>query len=105
MASSYYIGCTIERGAFAKELVFEIELSESIKCEGEDGGKLVGTAHPDHLRDVNQVPLEEDHPLYGDPVKGYVVCRKLKDLPDGMVIVEVPSADVIHVSQDSLIEY
>ncbi len=104
MADRYYIACTIEHGAFTNERVFEIELGDKIKTyAGEAAGRLVGTAHTDHLRDEKKAPLHEDEPGYGTTIEGYVLCRKLKELPGGWVIVEVPSADVIHVSEDFLI--
>jgi len=104
MADLYYIACTIEHGGFTNERVFEIELSDKIKMfDGEHAGKLVGTAHTDHLRDRDRAPLHEDQPGYGNTIEGFVLCRKLRDLSGGWAIVEVPSADVIHVSEDSLI--
>ncbi len=104
MADLYYIACTIECGAFSSERVFEIALSERIKTyEGETSGKLVGTAHADHLRDNDRQPLAEGQPGYGEKLDGFVLCQKLKDLGRGWAIAEVPSADVIHVAQDSLI--
>lgn len=104
MVDLYYIACTIEHGAFTNERVFEIELSSKIKAyDGDESGKLVGTAHTDHLRDQDKAPLGEDQPGFGRTISGFVLCRKLKELGGGWVIVEVPSADVIHVSEDSLI--
>ena len=103
MTDLFCIACTIEHGAFTEERVFEIQLSDKIKAsEGGDTGKLVGTAHTDHLRDQDRNRLQEDQPGYGNSIKGFVLCRKLRELAGGWVIVEVPSADVIHVSEDSL---
>ncbi len=105
MADYYYIACTIEHGAFTNERVFEIALSDKIKTHNgeDDSGKLVGTAHTDHLRDADENPLQEDQPGYGNTIEGFVLCHKLKELSNGWAIVEVPSADVIHVSGDSLV--
>jgi len=105
MADLYYITCTIERGAFTNERVFEIELSDTVKTydEGEVSGKLVGTAHASHLRNDRRQSLAEDQPVYGETINGFVLCRKLREVRDGWVIAEVPSADVIHVAQESLI--
>lgn len=104
MADRYYIACTIEHGAFTNERVFEIALSDKIRTyEGEQSGRLVGTAHTEHLLDQGKKPLDEDQPGYGSTIEGFVLCRKLRELSAGWVIVEVPSADVIHVSQDSLV--
>ena len=104
MGDLYYIACTIEHGAFTKERVFDIQLSEKIRTyDGTIGGKLVGTAHTDHLRDRYKQRLQEDEPGFGNSVEGFVLCRKLRELDEGWVIVEVPSADVIHVSEDALV--
>lgn len=104
MADLYYIACSIERGAFSSERVFEIQLSQRIKTyEGETSGKLVGTAHADHLRDSSRQALAEDQPEYAETIDGFVLCRKLKELGSGWIIAEVPSADVIHVAEDSLV--
>lgn len=104
MTDLFCIACTIEHGAFTKERVFEIKLSDKIKTyKGTQTGKLVGTAHTDHLRDQDAAPLGEDQPGYGHTIEGFVLCKKLRDLGKGWAIVEVPSADVIHVSEESLI--
>lgn len=103
MAKFYYIKCSIESGAFSRERIFEIQLSEKVKYKGATSGKLVGTAHPDHLCDSNQEALGEDQPVYGKTIRGLVLCQKLKELSGGWIVVEVPSADVIHVAEDSLI--
>jgi hypothetical protein len=100
----YYIECDIEGGAFQSERTFEVALSKKITYRGEDSGKLVGTAHVDYLRDSDKHLLEEGDPPFGEPRRGYVLCRAIRRLPDGWMLVEVPSADVIHVSEDSLVE-
>jgi hypothetical protein len=63
----------------------------------------VGTAHSDHLRINEREALDEDTPEYGEPIDGYVCCKKIRDLDEDWVLVEVPSADVIHVAVDSLV--
>jgi hypothetical protein len=98
-----YIECQIERGAFTHERTFEIQLSPEITYQGEAEGKLVGTAHLDHLRDSNKKSLDEDEPSFGEPIPGFVQCRVIRDLGEGWVLAEVPSADVIHVSEASLV--
>lgn len=105
MKDIFCIACKIEHGAFTNERVFEIELSDKIKTYEEGStGKLIGTAHADHLRDQNKGRLGEDEPGYGNSIDGFVLCRKLRESTKGWVIVEVPSADVIHISEDSLVE-
>jgi len=104
MGKSYYIVCRIERGAFTTERTFEIELSERIRYGKAVEGRLVGTAHLSHLRDAQKQALTEDDPAYGETIKGYVQCRAIRDLPDESVVVEVPSADVIHVSREELVD-
>ena len=104
MGDQFYIACMIEHGAFTKERVFEIQLSDKIRAyDGTGAGRLVGTAHTDHLCDQNKNRLAEDQPGFGNSIKGFVRCRKLRELDEGWVIVEVPSADVIHVSEDALV--
>lgn len=103
MSRYYYIGCEIERGAFTNERTFEIQLSNQITYQGDQEGKLVGTAHASHLRTSAKQPLDEDDPRYGETIEGFVQCRVIRELPKERVLVEVPSADVIHVSRDSLI--
>ena len=103
MEKYFYIACRIERGAFTNERTFEIELSDRITYRGEREGKLVGTAHASHLRTPERKPFTEDEPPYGETVEGFVQCRIIRELPTGWVLVEVPSADVIHVSKDSLV--
>jgi hypothetical protein len=103
MPNFYYIACQIERGAFTNERTFEIELSEHVTYQGENEGKLVGTAHASHLRTSKRQRLREDEPSYAETIDGFVLCRVLRELADEWVLVEVPSADVIHVSKDSLV--
>jgi len=103
MAKFYYIQCRIERGAFTNERTFEIDLSDQVRYGGEREGQLVGTAHVAHLRKGNQEAITEDDPSYGEVIRGFVRCRLIRDLPAGWVMVEVPSADVIHVSKSALV--
>ena len=104
MGDLYCIACTIEHGAFARERVFGIQLSEKIRThDGTTVGNLVGTAHPDHLRDRHKQRLQEDEPGAGNSVEGFVLCRKLREMDEGWVIVEVPSADALYVSEDALV--
>ena len=91
----FYIPCRIESGGFTSERTFEIDDFR--------GGILVGTAYMDHLRDINKKPLDEDVPGYGESIKGFVRCLKIKDIDENAVLVELPSADVIHVSKDDLV--
>ena len=94
MPEYFLIACEIDRGGFSSERTFEIELPEQ--------GKLVGTAYVEYLLDENGQPLDEDTPQFGDPIKGFVKCRKIRDGDAETVLIEVPSADVVHVSADSL---
>ena len=103
MAHFYYMACQIERGAFTNERTFEIELSDRITFQGESEGKLIGTAQASHLRTSIKQRLEEDEPPYGETIDGFVRCRVIRELSDQRVLVEVPSADVIHVSKESLV--
>jgi hypothetical protein len=104
MREFYYIACQIERGAFTNERTFEVPLSANVTYEGSSDGKLVGTAHFDYLRDKNKKPLGDEEPSYGETIEGFVVCRRIRELGKGFLLVELPSADVIHVAESSLIQ-
>lgn len=99
----FYIACQIELGAFTNERTFEIELSENINFQGETTGKLVGTAHVSHLQTSEQQPFNEGEPPYNEKVGGFVQCKTIRQLSPELFQVEVPSADIIHVSKDALI--
>ncbi len=103
MKDLYYIACRIERGAFTNERTFQIRLSPNVRYRGENEGQLVGTAHVDHLYNAQRRRLSVDEPAYGETIDGYVLCRKIRELPNGRLLVEVPSADVIHVLEDELV--
>ena len=103
MRQYYYIECAIERGAFTNERTFSLELSSRLTYLGEREGHLVGTAHIEHLRDSRKKRLSPDEPSYGDTIKGFVLCRTVRELGGEWVVVEVPSADIIHVSRESLV--
>lgn len=94
MREYFLIECEIDRGGFSSERTFEIELP------GQQ--KLVGTAYVEHVLDANKRPLDEDTPQLGNPIRGFVKCRKIRD-DDGRVLIEVPSADVLQVSAESLV--
>lgn len=91
----FHIACTIERGGFTTERTFEINTHD---------GKIIGTAYIEHLCGADKKPLPEDEPQYGEKLDGFVKCRKIRDIDESTVLVEVPSADVVHVSAKDLIE-
>lgn len=94
--SFYFIPCAIERGGFSSERTFEIDTN--------DGGKLVGTANVEYLRTESRRSLNDDTPEYGEIIKGFVACRQIEGAErDGMILVEVPSADMIYVSSEDLV--
>ncbi|MGH7199025.1 MAG: hypothetical protein ACREJB_00360 [Planctomycetaceae bacterium] len=95
MRTEYLIRCKIERGGFNSERTFEIELP--------DGCKLVGVAFVEHLLDENKGPLDEDTPGYGEQIEGFVKCRRIRQIDEQKVLIEVPSSDVIHVPNDELL--
>lgn len=102
--SDIYIACKIEQGAFTSERTFEIQLSTRMRTSsGETSGFLVGTAHQMHLLDSNKQPLDDDEPGYATKVNGFVRCEKIRELSDESVLVEVPSADLIHVPVNELV--
>lgn len=90
----FHIACTIERGGFTTERTFEIETED---------GKLVGTAYIEHLCDEKKKPLSEGEPPFGEKISGYVKCRKIRNISETKVLVEVPSSDIVHVSAKDLI--
>jgi hypothetical protein len=90
----HFIPCQIERGGFSSERTFTIKLA--------DGNALVGTAHVDHLRSEDREPLDDGQPPFGTVLEGFVQCREIENRGD-IVIVEVPSADVIQVPREELV--
>jgi hypothetical protein len=95
MPQSLYVPCTIERGAFSNERVFKISLSSA-------EGVLFGTANVRYLRDGEGQPLGDD-PTYGE-MMGFVQCHIISS-GEGTVTVEVPSTDIIHISETELVEF
>jgi hypothetical protein len=90
-----FIPCEIERGGFTSERTFEISV---------DNGKLIGTANVEYLRTDDRKPLGEDTPGYGEKIRGFVACRKVREENDG-VLAEVPSSDMIHVLTKDLLDF
>ncbi len=103
MRDYYCIACKIERGAFTNERTFTLELSPRFTYVGKDEGLLVGTAHFEYLRNADKKPLSSDDPPFGEVIEGFVLCRTIGEPRGGWAVVEVPSADVIHVSTDALV--
>lgn len=99
----FLIPCKIERGAFERERVFKIMLSDQTRYKAKKDGMLVGTSDVSHLRDESKAALQIDAPPYGSEIDGFVQCRKIRDLPENWLLVEVPSADLIHVAADELV--
>jgi hypothetical protein len=91
----FFIPCEIERGGFTSERTFEISV---------DNGKLIGTANVEYLRTEGRKPLGEDTPGYGEKIRGFVACRKVREENDG-VLAEVPSSDMIHVLTKDLLDF
>ena len=85
--------CVIERGAFTTERLFEVELPA--------GDQLVASAFFEHFLDGDKQRLSEDAPPFGQPIQGFVRCRVVRKIDD-QVVVEVPSADIIHVPSSEL---
>lgn len=91
----FFIPCEIERGGFTSERTFEISV---------DSGKLIGTADVEYLRTEGRQHLDEDTPSYGEKIRGFVACRKIRE-EDDEVLVEVPSSDMIHVATKDLLDF
>lgn len=89
-----FLPCKIERGGFSSERTFVIDLA--------DGSKLIGTADTEYLRDDKKNSIGGDQPPHGEQKKGLVQCRRVSD-EDGHLVVEVPSADLIRVTQGDLV--
>jgi len=99
----YLIPCTIERSGSSSERVFKIQLSQKVKYRDQAEDFLIGTANAKHLTDENRQPITEDWPSFGNESPGYVRCAKIRELSAGWLLVEVPSSDVIHVSEAELV--
>ena len=95
MPRSEFVPCTIERSAFSTERTFRVELH--------DNGSLVGTANVLYLRDASQQPLDRDTPALGETLDGFVQCRVVGVPGDGTILIELPSAEVIHIPADDLV--
>ncbi len=91
----FFIPCEIARGGFTSERTFEISV---------DSGKLIGTADVEYLRTEGRQHLDEDTPSYGEKIRGFVACRKIRE-EDDEVLVEVPSSDMIHVATKDLLDF
>jgi hypothetical protein len=96
MSQFYLMECMIESGGFSGEKTFEIDVP--------NGDRLIGTASIDYVRDENRQPLDEATPGYGERIRGFVVCRKIRQTDGNRILIEVPSTDVIHVDSDVLID-
>lgn len=94
----YLIPCKIERGGFRSERTFEITQ--------ERGKPLIGTAYFDHFCSESQETLGDDEPAEGKSIKGFVKCRLIRrSQPNSeLVIVEVPSGDVLTISLTSIVK-
>ena len=93
--NTHLMKCKIGRGGFSSERSFEIELA--------DGSKLVGTADVRHLMNEKKEGLTDDAPQFEEMVDGFVKCRILRSDDKDRFVVEIPSADVVRVNQDSLV--
>jgi hypothetical protein len=87
-----FIACKITRGGFSSERVFEIDVS---------GRAVVGMAHVDFVRKDDGSPIG-DEPPPGATIEGYVQCRVIKRTGDDVVLVELPSGELVPVSEGSL---
>jgi hypothetical protein len=92
----FLIRCIIERGGFSSERSFEVQTS--------DGGKLIGTADVEHLCDEAKNPLDDDEPPYGERMSGFVKCRSIRKIDQQTMLIDLPSADVVHVPAGELVE-
>lgn len=95
MAKFYHIPCKIERGGFAGERTFTIQLSQ--------GEPLIGAAYFEYFCDENKEPLTEDEPPPDATIAGFVACREIRRRDEQTVIVEVPSSDIIAVPESELV--
>jgi len=92
----YFVPCTIKPGGFSSERTFEVKNG----CEGQ----LIGIASVEYLLDESRKPLADDVPGYGQEINGFVKCLLIKsDKERGVAMVELPSDDVVRVSETSLV--
>lgn len=97
MPESLFVPCKIERGGFSSERVFEIKVSH-------EGDSLTGTANLRYLLDEHRRPLSPDSPAPGTTIDGFVQCLLIEQSVDGTVTIEVPSTDMLNVSEDELVK-
>ena len=72
--------------------------------EGECLEESIGTADVEHLRDEAKKPLDDDEPPYGVRMPGFVKCRSIRQIDQQTMLIDLPSADVVHVPAGELVE-
>lgn len=93
-SNNMWVACKIENSGFSSERRFEVGLA--------DGGKVVGTAYIEYLRDANKRELGENVPPYGETMNGVVQCRVIRQEEEG-ALVEFPGTDLFHVPREALL--
>jgi hypothetical protein len=90
----FRIPCTISRGGFTEERVFELNL---------EGLRVKGAAPLDYFTDNRKKPLSPDVPPIGQTIQGFIAA-KLVDADDdnGTMILSLPSGDVIEIRSDNV---
>jgi hypothetical protein len=98
MGEKYFlVPCTIKPGGFSSERTFEVKNGRE--------GHLIGVASAEHLLDEFRKPLADDVPGYGQEMPGFVKCMLIRsDEEQGVALVELPSDDVVRVSETTLLK-
>jgi len=94
--NEHIIACKIRRGGFQSERAFEITSAE--------GEQKIGTAYIEHLLSSTKEQLGNDEPPKGQTIDGFVKCRMLRQLSSDHFLVQVPSGDVVIISDHQIEE-
>jgi hypothetical protein len=90
--------CRISRSGFPSEKVFRVTLAS--------GAENVGAAPADYFFGEDRRPLPSDQPAQRMVrVPGFVAARIVERKPDGVLLVSVPSGDVLLVRPDETTAY
>ena len=120
MSTKCYLACKIRKGAFSKEMVYEIPASTHLEWESNFGGRwnfgggwveakaFVGLSHPDHLLNSRKELLTTADLQGAHPIDGFVCCRKrttYQRLYRGcnVLAVVLPNDKVLHVNHSRLV--
>jgi hypothetical protein len=87
------IKCTISRGGFSSERIFQITLTSGVDH--------VGAAPVEYFLGLDLQRLAPSDPARGADIEGFVTGR-LSENEDGNCLVSVPSGDVLSVPESDI---